>query len=291
MSDESHSDTVDNIPLGRGSPPVGVDIAGRTDRGKVRPNNEDNFHVVQFGRQLRTVASSLPPSHAPDDFDQSGYGFAVADGVGGHAAGEVASRLALVLLVDLVVRTPDWLFASEDYHLATVMDRIARRFGKVNEAVVPEARARRGLAGMGTTLSLAVSLGNDLIVAHVGDSPVFLFRGGRLERLTRDHVVPLAGPKVPTADATRFRLALSHAIGMPDTGGSPDIIRLKLADRDRLLLCTDGLTDLVSDDDIADELGRASADDACQALVDRALARGGHDNVTVVVAGYRFAAG
>ena len=255
----------------------------------MRENNEDNFHVIRFGRYLRAVASSLPAGHAPDDFDQSGYGFAVADGVGGHAAGEVASRLAITLLVDLFLQTPDWLFGREDFLLDAVMARTARRFGRINEAVVAEAAARPGLKGMSTTLSVAASLGDDLVVAHVGDSPVFLFRAGKVRRLTRDHVVGQAVPQPDPAAAARFRVALTHAIGMPDAGGEPDVARFKLADRDRLLLCTDGLTDLVPADAIADELGRATVDDACRALVDRALDAGGIDNVTVVAAEYRFA--
>lgn len=295
MSGANSSDTVDDLPvLGAGDArtagPVVVDAAGRTHVGLVRRTNEDNFHIARFGRYLRTVASSLTAPDAPDDFEQTGHAFAVADGVGGHAAGEVASRLAITLLIDLVLQTPDWVFADQAVDLRTVMARAARRFGLVNDAVVAEAGARPGLRGMGTTLSLALSLGTDLVVAHVGDSPVFLFRGGRARRLTRDHTVPAPGLGVHPSDAARVRLALTHAIGMPLTGGAPELTRLKLADRDRILLCTDGLTDLVAEDEIADELGRESADDACQALVGRALERGGGDNVTVVVAGYRFPA-
>jgi len=293
VSDANQHDTVDDIPvlgagMTRAAGPVVVDAAGLTHTGKVRETNEDNFHIARFGRYLRTVASSLTAPDAPDEFEQAGYGFAVADGVGGHAAGEVASRLAITLLIDLILQTPDWIFAKEPFHLEAVMGRAAQRFGRVNDAVVAEAAARPGLRGMGTTLSLALSLGADLIVAHVGDSPVFLYRGGRLTRLTQDHTIPVTGFGVHPADAARLRVALTHAIGIPSTGGAPDLVRLKLADRDRLLLCTDGLTDMVGQDVIADELGQASADDACRALVERALERGGGDNITVVVASYRF---
>ncbi|QDU20360.1 PP2C family protein-serine/threonine phosphatase [Urbifossiella limnaea] len=293
MSDTNEHDTVDDVPsLGGGASravgPIFVDAAGRTHVGHARKSNEDNFHITRFGRYLRTVASSLTAPDTPDDFEQVGYGFAVADGVGGSAAGEVASRLAITLIIDLVLQTPDWVFAENAIDVRTVMARTARRFGLVNDAVVAEAAARPGLRGMGSTLSLAISMGAELIVAHVGDSPVFLYRGGRLLRLTRDHTVPTSQLGVHPAVAARVRLALTHAIGIPATGGAPELSRHKLADRDRILLCTDGLTDLVSEDDIADELGRVSAEDACQALVGRALDRGGGDNVTVVVASFRF---
>ena len=133
-----------------------------------------------------------------------------------------------------------------------------------------------------------MSLGDDLIVTHVGDSPVCLFREGRLHRLTRDHTAAEQWRSTLSAgDAARVRHILTRAIGVPEAGGEPDVSRHKLADGDRLLLCTDGLTDMVDDEAIARELGRAaSADAACQALVDRALENGGKDNVTVVVAAY-----
>jgi protein phosphatase len=295
MSNEGESDTVDDLPAigaaGRAGVVVRADVGGRTHEGLVRPTNEDNFHALRFGRYLQTISSSLPAPHTLEEFAQFGYGFCVADGVGGGAAGDVASRRAITLLIDLVLRTPDWLFAHEDLHLEVVMDRYALRFGRVNAAVVAESRADPKLRGMATTLSLAVSLGDNLIVAHVGDSPVFLLRGGRLERLNRDHTTVEARSAIRPGDAAWLRTALTHAIGIPDTGGLPDITRVKLVDGDRLLLCTDGLTDLVDVGTIADGLGRGSADDACAALVDRALERGGKDNVTVVVAAYQFSDG
>jgi len=140
---------------------------------------------------------------------------------------------------------------------------------------------------MGTTLSVALSRGGDLLVAHVGDSRVYLLRGGKLHRLTRDHSAtqPVVDPS--RAAPIRYRRVLTHAIGLGDTGGEPDLYHYKLEDGDRLLLCTDGLTDMVKEDSVASELGSAAAAaDACRSLVDRALERGGRDNVTAVVAIY-----
>ena len=294
MSGDALSDTAPELrPLGSEPPPPGVlgctDIGGRTHPGKVRGNNEDNFHVVQFGRYLRTMLSSLPAGHYPEELDRPGYGFVVADGMGGHAAGEVASRTAITLLVEYALQTPDWILGREDDLLARVMERTTGRFRSVNEAILAEAQSRPGLRGMGTTLSLALSLVDDLIVAHVGDSPVYLFRKGRLNRLTRDHTVAQEHAAFDAAHAARFRHVLTRAIGVGDTGGGPDVARYKLLDGDRLLLCTDGLTEMVGDESIARELARgASSEETCQALVERALEGGGKDNVTVVVATYRF---
>lgn len=268
---------------------VRVDLAGRTHPGKVRPNNEDNFHIVRFGRYLRTILSSLPEGQVPDEVDESGHAIAVADGMGGMAAGEVASRLAIGLLVRHALQTPDWILGCEEPYITEVLDRAARRFEFINEAVLDHAAGGPGLKGMGTTLSLAMSLGDTLIVAHVGDSPVLLSRRGALHRLTRDHTLARQLSELGATQAVRFHHVLTHAIGIPGTGGEPDIRRYQLADGDRLLLCTDGLTDMVDDETIARELARApSAAEACRALIDAALDRGGKDNVTAVVADYHI---
>jgi protein phosphatase len=208
--------------------------------------------------------------------------------MGGHAAGEVASRTAIALFIDFALQAPDWLLGGDADLLARVMERTAGRFHAVNESFLAQARGDPKLKGMGTTLSMALALGSDLIVAHAGDSPVYLFRDGRLLRLTTDHTVA-EERRDYDPDAARFRNVLTRAIGVPDAGGGPDVKRFKLADGDRLLLCTDGLTDMVGDGDIARELGRARCpEDATQTLIELALAGGGRDNVTVIVVSYRI---
>ncbi|HEX3146637.1 MAG TPA: protein phosphatase 2C domain-containing protein [Gemmataceae bacterium] len=294
MSDDSDPDTVDDMPAlsaGAGAAPISlhVDFDGRTSRGLVRPTNEDHFHIVHFGRYLRTQLSSLPAGAVDEEFEPPGYGFVVADGVGGHAAGETASRLAIRLLVEFALQTPDWILGVQDDHLDEVMDRFARRFQSVNFAILTLAETDPKLKGMGTTLSLAVSLRDRLIVAHLGDSRVYLLRREKLHRLTHDHTMSQQVDDPSGSGPVRFRRVLTRAIGLPQTGGEPDLFQYQLEDRDRLLLCTDGLTDMVGEDTIASELGRAaSAADACRKLVDLALERGGRDNVTVVVANYRW---
>ncbi len=294
MSGEIATDTVPDLwpPRPEASSPYSphsVDLGGRTHRGLVRKNNEDNFHIVQFGRYLRTLGSSLPVGDVPESIDQPGYGFAVADGIGGHVSGEVASRLAISLLIEYALQTPDWILGRDEQLLAKIMDRAAQRIRAVNEAVVAHGQGQEGLWRMGTTLSLALTMRDDLIVAHVGDSRVYLFRSGELLRLTRDHTVGQERADKNSPDADRFRHILTRAIGLPQTGGEPDVYRYKLADGDRLLLCTDGLTDLVDDETIARELARGTpSGTACESLVELALERGGKDNVTVVLATFRL---
>jgi PPM family protein phosphatase len=273
------------------SPSVRVDIAGRSHTGKVRPNNEDNFLVVRFGRFLQAMLSSLPEGDLSPEYALEGYGIAVADGMGGMAAGEVASRRSISLLINLVLETPDWMLSQQEPYVDTVVERAVERFYKVNQSIIEQGRQEPRLRGMGTTLTMACSLGMDLLIVHVGDSPAYLSRGGKLHRLTRDHTVAQAmadhGTIAVTDIPPRYHHMLTHAIGIRDAGTVPDICRMHLCDGDRLLLCTDGLTDMADNATIGAVLqGQRSSQEACQALIDLALERGGKDNVTVVVADY-----
>ena len=272
--------------------PVTAELAGRSHRGRVRPNNEDRFLIARAGRFLDTLATNLNDGSVPREFGETVYGLVVADGMGGSAAGEVASRLAITTLMHLVLNTPDWNFGTEEPELEVVLRRTSRRFLVINETLMQQASKAKELAGMGTTLTLACNHGGHLYIAHVGDSPAFLYRKGALQRLTRDHTVAqvLADTGVigPDEVAThRLRNVLTNVLGR-EANGKPEIRRLVLEDHDRLLLCSDGLTDMVKDQEIAFVMGsEASADDACRVLIDMALEAGGSDNITAIVANYR----
>jgi protein phosphatase len=218
---------------------------------------------------------------------------AVADGMGGHAAGEEASRLALTTLVNLVLNTPDWFLRMDDPSAAEeVMRRAADRFGHIDQALEEEAAEDPTLHGFGTTMTLAASAGWDLLIAHVGDSRAYLFRKGALHQLTCDHTLVgelyRAGMLTRAQAAThRLRHALTRHLGA-NKGGKPDVQKLTLADGDCLLLCSDGLTEMVGNAEITGVLAGGGASEAMsQRLVDAALAAGGKDNVTVLVAQYR----
>ena len=132
---------------------------------------------------MQTMLTNLPPGASPERAETA-YGLLVADGMGGAAAGEVASRTAITILVDLVLRTPDWIMRPDEGLIREVLGRMDRRFRQVNQALAEQARSEPDLAGMGTTMTLACSHGADLVVAHVGDSRAYLFRQGRLAQLT-----------------------------------------------------------------------------------------------------------
>ena len=273
---------------------VRADLAGVSHCGRVRPNNEDHFLVVNFDRSLRTVATNLPEGYVPRHHQEAGYGMVVADGLGGAAAGEVASREAIARLVDLVVQTPDWIMRGGTVQIDQVLQRMSERFRQVDAALTEQGSNDPSLAGMGTTMTLACSLGATLVLAHVGDSRAYLLREGQLYQLTRDHTLTQqlldSGVIRPEEAAThQLRHVLTRVLGGNDGRIATECHGLSLEDWDQLLVCTDGLTNMVADAIIEETLRKSeTADKACQALLDLALANGGKDNVTVVVARYRF---
>jgi serine/threonine protein phosphatase PrpC len=304
MAPPSQSDTVEIEPVSataRTDPRqpfsslVQVDLAGATHPGKVRPNNEDHFLTARYGRFLERLDTNLPEGDILPRSEETGYGMAVADGIGGGAAGEVASRLAINTLVNVVLNTPDWILVlDDDEFMQKVVSRARERFRQLNAVLTEQGRADPSLRGFGTTLTLALSLGNDLVVAHVGDSRACLLRRGQLRKITREHTLAAAladeGVLPQQEVAThRLRHVLTRALGMEHEPMKADVHRLTLQDGDRLLMCTDGLTDMVKEERIAELLGQAeSADQACRQLIDAALEAGGKDNVTVIVARYRL---
>ena len=125
---------------------VAVDLAALSHPGKVRKNNEDHFIVARFDRAMRTLKTNLPEGHVPASYEETAYGMLVADGVGGAAAGEVASRTAIQALMDLVIDTPDWIMRMDDQFANEVLERLERRFQKVRDVLVERAARIRSCA-------------------------------------------------------------------------------------------------------------------------------------------------
>jgi len=304
MSEKLAADTVEMptavesqyLPPGGLSTLVNVEISAQSDRGSVRHNNEDHFLVARLDRTMRPLLTNLEPGALPEECTESVYGMLVADGMGGHSAGEVASETAIVSLVDQVLRTPDWIMRLNDELAHQVLERMETRLEEVNEIVSDRALNEPGLEGMGTTITLAASLGMDAIIAHVGDSRAYLLRRGQLLQLTRDHtiaqtLVDLGAIDRETAARHQLRHVLTNVIGGKGDKLRVELHQLRLQDEDQLLLCTDGLSDMAKDEAIAAVLrDSGTAGDACQALIQLALAGGGKDNVTVTLARYRLPA-
>lgn len=228
----------------------GLSFGSRTDVGHVRDHNEDSLIVV-------------PPL------------FAVADGMGGHEAGEVASELTIKTLSELAPDHPD----------AQALERAVEA---ANLNVLRAPSDGIGREGMGTTLTAAMIEGERLLIAQVGDSRAYLLHQGELQQLTRDHSLMMdlieAGQITPEqARVHPNRSVITRAIGS-DPNMKPDIYELNISSGDRLLLCSDGLSTMLEDDEIQSIMRHTPYPQQCASnLVDAALQAGGYDNVTVVV--------
>jgi PPM family protein phosphatase len=302
MWEESDADTVKLSSPARlnGQQPetisslVQVDLGALSHQGKVRLNNEDHFLIACFDRTMRTLLTSLPAGDIPARYAETVYGMLVADGMGGAAAGEVASRTAINALVDLVLQTPDWIMRPDEESAKEVLRRMDQRFQQIKQALIERAEADPSLSGMGTTMTLACSLGAELVIAHSGDSRAYLFRQGLLQRLTHDQTVAQsladAGSIRPEEVATHpMRHVLTGAIATRGGKRPTELHQLRLIDGDQILLCSDGLTEMVTDSAIAAVLDAPGpAADACRVLVDLALEGGGRDNVTVLLGRYHI---
>lgn len=267
-----------------------IDIAGATNKGHVRQVNEDHYLIFRFGRSLENLMSNLPDGVLQRDYELNGHGMFVADGMGGMAAGDVASRMAVTGLIKLIVDTPDWILSlDKEQDLKTVLQRMTQRFLRVDETIKQEARHDPTRRGMGTTLTVAGTLGSNLVVGHVGDSRAYLLRDDKITQLTKDHTVAQAlidagvSPNDPVSASLQH--LLTAALGALDAEIEPEVNRWNLSPGDQLLLCSDGLTKMVDDAAILLAAREASsAARACHDLIDLALAAGGLDNVTVILA-------
>ncbi len=240
---------------------------GRTDKGLSRKNNEDSLCL-----------------------DPETFLFAVADGVGGAASGEVASRLAMEVLRDQIRRTAP----NDAYHVKGPADRteglkrITAGIRSANKAICDASKKDPAHRGMGTTVAAVMIEGSWMGIAHVGDSRVYLIRAGVMTQLTEDHSLVAEQVKSGAmtkeyAEASGMRNVITRALGQ---GGVLDVdtSEITLMGGDRIVLCTDGLTTMVPDEMILSAvLSHGSPGRGCRALVDLANKRGGRDNITVVL--------
>lgn len=216
--------------------------------------------------------------------------YAVADGMGGYEGGEVASRLAIDSITAFMRRNASdddvtWPYALDkslrvDENLALVASRIAH-----HEVLRKKTGA---LAQMGSTLAIMFVCGDHAVLAHLGDSRIYRLRAGALEQLTQDHSVyaemmRLNGGDMPPKAETSFGHMITRALGMEHEPRA-DIRRELLQPGDTFLLCTDGLTEIVTDEELAISLASEDLDATCRALVSRAYEGGGRDNITAVLA-------
>jgi PPM family protein phosphatase len=274
-------------------PRVAIKFGALTDRGKVRGNNEDQFLVARLSKSMRVCKTSLPGEGETQFSEEEGYLMVVADGMGGAAAGERASALAVGSIEGFVLNTLKWFLHLSGHDEHQLVTELRQSLESADRTVIERARSNRAFYGMGTTLTMAFSVATDLFIVHAGDSRAYLFRDGELEQLTSDHTVVqvlVDAGVISPEDAKHHnrRHVVTNVIGGPGEGVSVEIQKLKLLDGDTVLYCTDGLTEPVDDHAIAEILHHhPDPEDACTRLVELALSRGAPDNVTAVVVRYQ----
>jgi len=268
-----------------------IDVFGITDTGKVRTHNNDHYLICSLSKHVRVHATSLPePERLPHEGEPLAFLGLVADGVGGAEAGGEASRLATEALYDYVANSLRCYYTTDPQQevafLSTMHDAVMRVHGRV----VEEGESSRVRGTMATTLTLVLTSWPRAYVVQVGDSRCYRLRGPELTCITRDQTIAEslydAGAITRSeADRSHMKHVLTSAIGGGEgSAASPVTSVLDLAWDDVLLLCSDGLTLHVEDDEIRDVLlGGGSAESACRTLLGMALERGGGDNVTVLV--------
>lgn len=278
----------DEAVTGMGRRALAVKTFGITDRGNVRPSNEDQFLIAELTKTMRIWQASLPDTTAQFG-DERGHLFLVADGMGGHEGGEEASALAVVAIQQFTLNTLKWFFESNKQEAQRVLAQFQTALRDADVRVREQAAEHRELSGMGTTVTMAYHLDAQLCVVHVGDSRAYLFREDELHQLTRDHTLIAdmvrSGAIQPEEVAQhRFRHVITNVIGGNDAGVVVEAHAVEVQPGDRLLLCSDGLTEMVTDDAIAATL-RAELDPepACRRLVAQANDAGGRDNITVLI--------
>jgi PPM family protein phosphatase len=283
-------ETPSSTPAGSGSAEasradhgeIRVKLFARTDVGQIREHNEDNFLVADLTRKTR----GLLEANRLAVIGPQGSLLAVCDGMGGAAAGEIASQLAVDILYERMV---EGLTDGQ----ALSRDDLARRLVRAIEAaglrIFQEAKVDRTRRGMGTTVTAAALVDDHLFFAQVGDSRGYLLRQGQLVQLTRDQslvnqLIEAGQLTEEEAETFEHNNIILQALGTADTV-QVDLTYCELRQGDSLLLCSDGLSGMVRFDDIREVLNATREPiDACKLLTERANQAGGHDNITVIVA-------
>lgn len=258
---------------------IRIQVFGRTDVGQIREHNEDNFLIADLTRGSRQL----------DDADRRqivgdhGTVLGVCDGMGGAAAGEVASQLAVDIIFEKL----------QEAGVPESPDELARRLVfSVEEAgvrIFNEARADRSRRGMGTTATVAALVDDRLFIAQVGDSRGYILRGQELVQVTRDQslvnqLIEAGQLTEEEAETFEHNNIILQALGTAETV-QVDLTYVELRRGDTLLLCSDGLSGMIRSDEIREVLlTHGDPLDACKELTERANQAGGHDNITVIVA-------
>ena len=278
-----------------------LEIGASSACGKGRAQNSDHHLAIRLGRLQETMLTSLGAADLPPRFEEYAYLLLVADGLDVQGTGSRASRLALSALAHLAIRYGKWNVRVGVENATEIINQGEFIYRQLSEAMFEAGQADPRLKDMATSLTTAYIAGTDLFFAHTGHSRAFLFRDGMLIQLTMEHSLErlisasaaLRRVRLQSSRPLNFErksteapAAASEAAG-PSARADVSVEHVQLWSGDRVLLCTNGLTDVVEDDLIADALAaqRRPAED-CERLVELALSSGAADDVTVMLADY-----
>jgi protein phosphatase len=241
-----------------------VEAAGCSDVGKVRKANEDSFLLN----------------------DPTGL-YVVADGMGGHRGGAVASKMAINTIEAYITTPPDEDAAEPQGGLQEATRRLRESIFLANEKIYARSIEDEACRGMGTTVSALYLAGDTLITANVGDSPIYLLRNGEIENLYTPHTLLHERKKIPKSmegklSSGKLAHILTRAVGIRADIGV-DFVETRCFTNDIIVLCSDGLSGKIAPEEIRDIVYANDSDTACKTLTDLANQRGGEDNITVIV--------
>jgi protein phosphatase len=275
-----------------------IDCFGLSDRGRVRDKNEDQFLIAELNKSMLVRQTSLDMEKFTRVVGEMQGGlFLVADGMGGEASGDVASRIAVDSVIPFVLNFLPCFFRLDAGNTEDIEEVLKSILEDGQKRIKRETERQPECRGMGTTMTLAYLIWPRLYVVHSGDSRCYLLRDSVLKQITTDHtfaqaLVDEGGMKPEQAEGSNLDNVLWNVLGSSSQDVIPDLYRTGLKENDTLLLCTDGLTGHLDDEEIAGLLNSEdSAERIGRALVDRANRAGGSDNVTVVVARFGKAGG
>jgi protein phosphatase len=272
---------------------IHMECDGATDIGRMRDSNQDHFLIANLCKSLELYKTSLDVTDHTRLFGRSqGKLLLVADGMGGHAGGERASALAIDTVTTYVLNSLRWFLRLEADEEEDFVDDLKATLERCQQSIVAESESVPERRKMGTTLTMAYVIWPRVYVVHAGDSRCYLFRDSKLWQITRDHTmaqefVDAGVLSEKEAEQSRWSHTLWNSIGGADDV-QPEVYKAELSMGDALLLCSDGLTKHVDDEQIEEWLARSeTAEIACRQLVETANQAGGSDNITVVVARFQ----
>jgi serine/threonine protein phosphatase PrpC len=263
------------------------DVYGMSHPGLKRTENQDHFLIASLHKALAIYGTSLPRESIPIISRPRGLIALVADGVGGSTGGEEASQTTVATITRYLTDAADLYTRLDPSSEALFLDQLKASVARSHEALLEASGRASGGHGMATTLTLVMLIWPKAFIVHVGDSRAYRLRDGQLELVTRDQtmaqaMVDAGAITQEQAEASHLKHVLWSAVGGREA--APEVRTLDCELTDMMLVCSDGITKHISDDEIREHmLAHPTSEAICRALTDLALERGGSDNITVVV--------